>query len=165
MTQDPVISNLRHEHRDCCLTDSYQEYNCRLDVRGLDGASLTTLHGSSYQLNHAWQGRLCDRILFGQHNGSFVCAVELKGGRNIIMSDAINQIQRGLDLAASLLPPRAAEKWYPLLLYSGSMSGRERNLIRSKTVSYRGKSVRVDRIDCGSSLLDYLNGQKRNQQL
>ena len=163
MTLESAISNIRRDHRDCCLTDSYGENQCRLDVRELTGASLTTLHGSNYQRNHARQGQLCDRIIFGQHNGNFVCAVELKGDSGIHMSDAIDQIQGGLDLAASLLPPRVAEKWYPLLLYSGSMSGRERNLIRNKTVSYRGKNVRVDRIDCGSSLLNYLNRQQRNQ--
>ena len=75
------------------------------------------------------------------------------------MSDAINQIQRGLDLAGSLLQAHSPDSWYPLLVYSGSMSGRERDLLRNKMVSYRGGKARVDRIDCGSGLLNYLNRQ------
>ena len=159
MTLASTIAGIRSEHSDCCITDTYLDEGCRLDVSELPGQSLTTIHGSSYQSKHPWQGRLCDRIILGQSNGNFVCAVELKGGHNIIMSDAINQIQRGLDLAASLLQARSPDSWYPLLVYSGSMTGRERDLLRNKRVTYRGGKARVDRIDCGSSLRDYLNRQ------
>ena len=159
MTLASTIAGIRGEHSECCITDTYEDEGCRLDVRQLPRQSLTTLSGSSYQNNHPWEGRLCDRIIIGQSNGNYVCAVELKGGRNVIMSDAINQIQRGLDLAASLLQAQSPVNWYPLLVYSGSMSGRERDLLRNKRVKYRGGTARVDRIDCGSSLLAYLNRQ------
>lgn len=159
MTLASTIAGIRSEHSECCITAHYEDEGCRLDVGGLPQPSLTALSGSSYQDRHPWEGRLCDRIIIGQSNGNFVCAVELKGGRNVIMSDAINQIQRGLDLAASLLQARSPGNWYPLLVYSGSMSGRERDLLRNKRVKYRGETARVDRIDCGSSLLNYLNKQ------
>lgn len=159
MTLASEVSGIRKNHRDCCITEIYEDEGCRLDVRGLQQTSLTAVNGTNYQSNHLWQGRLCDRIIIGQSHGNFVCAVEFKGGRNIIMSDAISQIQRGLDLASSLLQERAPRTWYPLLAYSGSMSGRERNLLRRKKVSFRGGKALVDRIDCGSSLLAYLNRQ------
>ena len=159
MTLASEVSGIRKKHRDCCITDIYEDEGCRLDVRGLQQTSLTAVNGTNYQWNHPWQGRLCDRIIIGQSHGNFVCAVEFKGGRNIIMSDAISQIQRGLDLASSLLQERAPSTWYPLLAYSGSMSGRERNLLRGKKVSFRGGKALVDRIDCGASLLAYLNRQ------
>ena len=157
MTLASTISTVLGEHSQCCITDSYIDEGCGLDVSGLPRRSLTTISGTSYQANHPWQGRLCDRIIIGQTIGNFVSVVELKGGRNIIMSDAIKQIQRGLDLSASLLRAASPENWYPLLVYSGSMSGREKDLLRNKTVSYQGGKARVDRIDCGSSLLVYLN--------
>ena len=156
MTLASIVERIHGEHDSCCITDSYVDENCPLDVRGLAGFGLTTIHGSNYQANHPWEGRLCDRIVIGQSYGSFMCAVELKGGRNIIMSEAINQIQRGLDLAGFLLQTQSPNNWYPLLVYSGSMSGRERDLLRNKRVTYRGRKARVDRIDCGSSLRDYL---------
>ena len=164
MTLESVISNIRDDHRDCCITGSYEDEGCRLDTNGLTLSLLAAFHGGNYQLNHAWTGRLCDRVIIGQSHGGFVCAVEFKGGNNIIMSVAIEQIQGGLDLAAFLLPTRSPEKWYPLLVYSGSMSGRERDLLRNKKVSYRGNKARVDRIDCGSSLLNYLVRQHRNRR-
>ena len=159
MTLASAITSIHNGHSNCCITSSYEDEGCRIDVSELPRQSLTTIHGSNYQLNHQWQGRLCDRIIIGQSNRGFVCAVELKGGRNIIMSEAINQIQRGLDLIASLLQNASPDQWYPLLVYSGSMTKRESNMLRRNRVSYRGMKARVDRIDCGSSLLNYLNRQ------
>lgn len=160
MTQESAVSRIHREHRDCCLTDSYEENHCRLNISGSIGSSLTTIHGSDYQASHNWPGRLCDRIIFGAFRGNFLCAVELKGGHSADMSVAIDQIQGGLNLADSLLQTQALEEWYPLLLYSGSMPRRERDVLQRKLVTYRGKRVRVDRMDCGSSLLDYLNRQR-----
>ena len=159
MTQEPAISRIRSEHRDCCLTDSYEEHRCRLNVPETISSSLTTIHGTDYQSSHNWQGRLCDRIIFGTFDGNFVCAVELKGGQSADMSVAIEQIQGGLNLAGSLLQTHSSERWYPLLLYSGSMPRKERDVLQRKLVTYKGNRVRVDRIDCGSSLLNYLNKQ------
>lgn len=159
MTLASVVADIRETHQDCCITNVFEDEGCRLDVRGLQISSLTAINGSDFQASHPWQGVLCDRVIIGLSHGSFVCAVEFKGGRNIVMSDAISQIQRGLDLANSMLQERAPESWYPLLAYSGSMSGRERYLLRRKRVIFRGGKARVDRIDCGSSLLAYLNRQ------
>ena len=159
MTLRPALARIRSEHRDCCLTDSYQENRCRLITTGLYHSSLTTIHGSSYQVNHCWQGRLCDRIIFGIADEFFVCAVELKGGQSADVSVAIEQIQGGLNLARELLQTRLPEKCYPLLLYSGSMPRKEREVFLKGTVSYGGKRNLIDRLDCGSSLLNYLNKQ------
>lgn len=159
MTLAAVVARVRSEHDNCCITDSYVDEGCRLDIRGFPGPSLTAIDGTRYQGTHKWEGRLCDRIIISQSDGNFVCAAELKGGNGIHMSGAIDQIQRGLDLAGSLLQTRSPGNWYPLLVYSGSMSGRERDLLRNKRVTYRGRKSRVDRIDCGSRLRDYINRQ------
>ena len=76
------------------------------------------------------------------------------------MSVAIEQIQGGLNLADSLLQSQALDEWYPLLLYSGSVPRKEKDVLQRKLVTYRGDKVRVDRIDCGASLQDYLNSQR-----
>ena len=159
MTLDTTIGIIRNDHFSCCLTDSYQENRCRLDISGLNASSLTTIHGTQYQSNHPWQGRLCDRVIFGRLDDHFVCAVELKGGRSADVSVAIEQIQGGLNLAAFLMQSQLPDKCYALLLYSGSMPRRERNVFLKRTVQYRGRSERVDRLNCGSRFLDYLNRQ------
>ena len=158
MTLASNIAGIRRTHRDCCITDSYEDEGCRLDMRGLPQETLTTIHGSNYQANHRWPGRLCDRIIIGESGNGFVCAVEFKGGNNIDMSVAIEQIQRGLELAAAMLPGQQPGKWRPLLLYSGSRGKREQKLLMRNKVAYKGQKVRVDCIDCGASLLNYLGG-------
>lgn len=159
MTLASNIAHIRRAHQNCCLTDSYEDEGCGLDVRGIPLASLTTIHGSNHQARHNRPGRLCDRIIIGESGNGFVCAVEFKGGNNIDMSVAIEQIQEGLNLAADLLPGQPPGKWHPLLLYSGSMRPTGTKLLTDKKVSYKGRTARVDRINCGSSLLNYL---KRN---
>ena len=160
MTLESAMSRIRSEHRDCCLINSYEENHCRLNVSRAIRSSLTTIHGTEFQSSHDWRGRLCDRIIFGTFGGNFVCAVELKGGQSADRSVAIGQIQGGLNLADSLLQTQALEEWYPLLLYSGSMPRKERDVLQRKLVTYRGGRVRVDRINCGADLLDYLNRQR-----
>ncbi len=83
MTLASAIDRIGARDKDCCLTDSYEENNCGLDLRGLARASLTTIHGTKYQTspNHFWRGKLCDRVIFGRtSNEHFLCAVELKAG-------------------------------------------------------------------------------------
>ena len=154
-----MAEGIRNAYSDCCLTDSYSEPNCRIDVSGLETAELATVHGDQNQscLKHKVATRLCDRLIFGRLDGDFICAAELKGGRNPEVPKAITQIQGGLDLARSILRSRTVEKWYPLLLFRGSMRGNDLRAIQTITVSYGGKRKLVDRIDCGSSLLAYLN--------
>ena len=162
MTLASTVAGIRDSHNDCCIDHSthyFEDEDTRLYIRGLPRNLLTALNGTKYQSNHPWEGRLCDRIIIGQSGDNYVCAVEMKGGNSPDMSVAISQIQRGLDLLASLLQNASPQNWYPLLVYSGSMSGRERDLLRNKRVKYRGGTARVDRIDRDSDLLTYLNRQ------
>ena len=162
MTLASIVAGIRDSHNDCCIDQSIyylEDENTRLDIRGFQRDSLTALNGTIYQASHPWEGRLCDRIVIGQTNDDFVCSVEMKGGNSPDMSVAINQIQRGLDLLASLLQNTSPKNWYSLLVYSGSMSKSDKSLQLKKTVSYRGRKSTVDRIDDRSSLLNYLNRQ------
>ena len=128
---------------------------------GLETSELATVHGDQNQQcpKHKRPTRLCDRLIFGRLNGDFICAAELKGGRNPEVPKAISQIQGGLELARTILRNRTIEKWYPLLFFRGKMRGNDLRAIQTRTVSYGGKRKLIDRIDCGSSLLAYLNRQ------
>ena len=161
MAYSQMAENIRRTYGDCCLTDSYSEPNCRIAVSGLEDSGLATVHGDLNQRcrDHGGSNRLCDRLIFGRLNGDFVCAAELKGGRNPEVPKAIRQIQGGLDLARSILGNRTIERWYPILFFRGKMRGNDLRAIQTRTVSYGGKRKLTDRIDCGSRLLAYLNRQ------
>lgn len=161
MTLESTIERIRNSHRDCCITDSFEENNCGLNISGLDGTSLTTIHGSYYQTQndrrHHHRGRLCDRVIFGRTDEDFICAVEFKGGHSADVSVAVDQIQGGLTLADALLAGREIAWWRAFLVYSGSVPKQESAVLGRKTVTYKGRKRNVRRIDCGSRLLDYLN--------
>ena len=161
MAYSRLAESIRGTYRGCCLTDSYSEPHCRIDVSGLEDSELGTIHGDSNQQcrNHRVAARLCDRLIFGRLNGDFICAAELKGGRNPEVPKAIRQIQGGLDLARAILGNRNIDKWYPLLFFRGRMRGNDLRAIQTRTVSYGGKMKLIDRLDCGASLFNYLNQQ------
>ena len=156
-----MAENIRSTYGNCCLTDSYSDSNCRIDVSRLEISELATVHGDLNQQcqNHGGPGRLCDRLIFGRLNDDFICAAELKGGRNPEVPKAIRQIQGGLDLARLILGNRNVERWYPILFFRGKMKGNDLRAIQTRTVSYGGKRKLIDRVNCGSSLLNYLNKQ------
>ena len=161
MAYSQLAESIRNTYGDCCLTDSYVEPNCRIDTSGFDEPNLATIHGDQNQgcPNHRVANRLCDRLIFGRLTTDFVCAAELKGGRNPEVPKAIAQIQGGLNLASSILRNQTVERWYPLLFSRGKMKGNDLRTLQTRTVSFGGKKRLVDRIDCGSNLLAYLNRQ------
>ena len=161
MAYSQMSDSIRSTYGDCCLTHEYAEPNCRIDVSGLEDANLAAIHGDRNQScqRHRVSSHLCDRLVFGQLGQDFVCSIEMKGGKNPEVSTAIRQIQGGLDLAKSILDNRVVGKWYPLLFYSGKIKSNEYHILQTKKVSYSGKPKTVDRLDCGSSLLTYLNKQ------
>ena len=157
MSPRRITEELRAQHCNCCLTNSYRGHGCKINVQGLDRSGLVTIDGDKHQEHHETTGKLCDRLILYEGSKNFVCAIELKGGNNVKVSDAILQIQGGLDLARTFLNSPSDWSWYPLLAYSGSMSGKGKQLLRAKTVSFSGKKRLVDRVDCGFRLFDYLS--------
>ena len=165
MTSPKFAETVHNQYHDCCLTDCYEDEGCKIDIGGFNSGSLTTIHGTKHQdcLKHRSPGRLCDRLIFGRLdnlNRDFLCAAELKGGKNLDASVAIRQIQSGLALADVMLDGRSTVDWYPLLFYQGKSRGHALKLLRSKKVFFRGKKKSVDRVDCGSSLLRHLSGSR-----
>ena len=161
MNSSSLTDAIRREYGGCCLTDSYRDQGCGIDVSGFNPHALVTIHGTQFQRcpKHGSSSRLCDRLIFGRlvrSNRPFVCAAELKGGKNLDASVAIKQIQGGLDLAGRVLSNRSKIDWYPLLFYSGGPQKRELGVLRTRKVRFRGEQRIVDRVDCGSSLIRYL---------
>ena len=166
MTSPKFAETIRSRYHDCCLTDSYEDEGCRIDISGFTPGSLTTIHGSKHQhcLKHKHRSprRLCDRLIFGRlASRDFVCAAELKGGKNLDASVAREQIQSGLILAHGALGNRSKVGWYPLLFYRGRLRGHGLQLLRTRTVSFGREKRLVDRVDCGSSLRSYLFSARR----
>ena len=154
MQSHELLEPIRDEYSECCLTNDYQENHCRIDLTGLDPSTLVTIHGDQNQQcsKHKRPGRLCDRLIFGYLGREFICAAEIKGGKNPEVPKAVRQIQGGLDLARELLNNRTQGDWYPLLFFSGKMKGNDLRALSTKTVSFGGKKKRVVRINCGASL-------------
>ena len=85
-----------------------------------------------------------------------MCAVELKGGRNLDVNEALEQIQNGLNVAYELLPGHTPDSWYPIPLYSGRLRGEETTKLRARQVSFRSRRRELSPViksDCGSSLI------------
>ena len=158
MMQDP-IGGILHNYSNS-TTKSCNENKCALQLDGVSRKSLAIIHGTKYQKNHKYHEKLCDRILFCSEHGFFVAAVELKGGKSIKMSDAIKQIQNGLQVAAAMLKNHPVREWFPLLLYSGSMHPIETKLLSKSTVTFRHERKNVRKTYCGTKLSSVLSNQE-----
>ena len=157
MTSPGFLESIRDQHSECCITSVPGEKGCRLNLERINRASLVMLHGSRYQEAHGYRRKLCDRIIFGDRNGvSFICVVELKGGKNVNLSEALEQIQNGLNVAQEFLGSRSAGEWYPLLLFDGRMGGAGTTKLRGRGVSFRQEFRAVTKRRCGSALVDIL---------
>ncbi len=138
-------------------TKSCNENKCALHLDGVNHESLAIIHGTKYQKNHKYHKKLCDRILFCNKHGFFIAAVELKGGKNIHMKEAIDQIQNGLEVAANMLRNHPVGEWFPLLLYSGSMHPMGTKLLLNNRVTFRGERKTIIKRDCGTRLSTVLS--------
>ena len=139
-----------HRNYPGCLTRTCRENKCSLQLDGVNSSSSAIIHGSKFQKNEHFTGKLCDRIVFCGQDGFILAAVELKGGGTIHLSDAITQIQNGLDVAGAILENRPVAQWFPLLLYSGSMKPAETRILRTKSVRFRDERKIVEKHNCGT---------------
>lgn len=123
-----------------------------MKLDGLDPESLAIIGGTQFQSEECFLEKLCDRMVFLAEDGLVVAAVELKGGRNVDVSTAIEQIQNGLAVIADILESRAAKGWYPILMYSGRMTPPRVKVLRAKRVRFKGRKKAVVKRDCGTQL-------------
>ena len=154
MTQDTIDYILRN-YADC-TTPSCRERGCRLQLDGIRGRPRVIVHGTKFQKREKFRGKLCDRIVFLGGKNLTVAAVELKGGGNVDMSEAVEQIQNGLSVAGDILRGRPVTRWFPVLLYSGRIVPADIKLLQNKRITFRGDSQQVIKHDCDSRLSDVL---------
>ena len=156
MTLAGFFSLLR-EHERRSITNSYSGRGCKVNV-AMTGAPLVTIGGSKYQqANPSYQGKLADRIIFGDWRGhGFVCAVELKSGDIGHVSDLKDQLQGALDVASNLLGNTPVRDWYPVVLHGRGISTRQSAAIDKARVSFRGDQRRIITKRCGASLAEIL---------
>ena len=150
--QDPIAA-IALEYGDCTARHC-RENRCNLSLNGIGDRVI--IHGSRYQERYRYDQNLCDGIIFAQHEGYVLSAVELKGGRNVELSRAINQIQNGLTIAQGIWGNREVAEWIPLLLYSGRITPHELRLLDSRTVKFRDERKRVIKADCGAELKEVI---------
>ena len=156
MTQDS-IRHIRESYPNC-ITESCRENRCSLRLDGFSRGSMAIIHGGRYQEENNFTDKLCDRILFCGEHGFIMTAVELKGGGDVHLSEAIDQIQNGLRVAMGILGNRPVAEWLPLLMYSGSMHPNETRLLRTKSVEFRGQRKNIIKRNCNTQLTALIPG-------
>ena len=152
-----AIEYIRRTHRPC-ITRSRSEKGCGFQLDGVNPKSVAMVRGGKYQKNHNYKSKLCDRLVFWNGEGLNLAAVELKGGRNVRLSEASKQIQNGLSIAMGILGSRQVEEWLPVLLFSGKMHPQGTKYLLTKSVNFRGKRKNIVKQRCGSNLTALLSG-------
>ena len=165
--RDPILKRVSVIHQGCCLVSCCSDEGCVLDVSGWSEPRLAVIGGTRYQRAHNFNDPLCDFTLFGRDSGRFVCAVEMKGGRNLEAKHAIQQIQGGLTIAEQMFGSDEVDIWHPILLCHGYPSNWwDIRFLSSgnNVVEFHGQRKRVELQECGTSLNDLLQGEARFDQ-
>lgn len=96
--------------------------------------------------------RRCDYLFFADiHNGAdWVAPIELKGGP-IKASKVAEQLQKGADAVAKLIPGAAVVRVVPVAVGRG-VHREERRRLGLRKVTFRGIATRIRLLSCGSRL-------------
>jgi hypothetical protein len=98
---------------------------------------------------HNISGKKCDFILFLFENGGklLTIPVELKGG-NVDASDAHEQLQRGADFAAWVVPRNFNSLCRPVLIHEKSLHPQQRKTLNRAKVRFRGHELTIKTARC-----------------
>lgn len=102
----------------------------------------------------------CDYIFFGAKerdaDKNWIVPMELKKG-DVDVSEVAKQLQGGANVADRIIPNGASMNFIPIVA-SGNFSKHEQRQLRNRSnnVRFRGRSVTVQRIKCGTSLTQAL---------
>ena len=152
------------QHKSCCLVSDCTDEGCELDTSGWSEPQLFVIGGTPFQRVHHFNDPLCDFTLFGLDSRRFVCAVEMKGGRNLDAKHAVQQIQGGLTIAAEIFSGEEVDVWHPILLcHRGPDRFADKRFLLSgdNFVEFHGRRKLVELHRCGCSLSDVLHGVGR----
>ena len=101
----------------------------------------------------------CDFLFVGGEDGdrgAWVAPIELTTG-NKRASEFVTQLRAGAVIADRLLPQGVQTRFSPVAVHDGLRPVESRNLKKpSNRVNFRGKSVAIQLVRCGSRLADAL---------
>lgn len=131
----------------CCWVSKCEENGCKLII-DLDPALV--MGGTEYQEHHSHLGKLCDYLIFSEPGRPVAVAVELKSRLNA--SQAIEQLCRGADVVASIVPTSQQVDFRPVIVFSGRARSVDVVKVRTRKVNFRGKPRPIRLSKSGESL-------------
>jgi hypothetical protein len=100
-------------------------------------------------------GRICDFLVFLCSSTLTVAVVEMKSGRNVEATKAVEQIQAGAGELDRIIGTQAVSL-YPILLHSGIKHTNELKVLQNRRVTFRASRYGVIYKRCGTPLLEVL---------
>ena len=142
-----------------CKCDSCAEGGCELDLTGL-ASKTDVLDMNCLKQALRRRGRICDcGVIWRSENK--LAAVELKGGQNLAISKAVEQIQEGLNALDAMLESQSVGSFYPILLYQGHDPTAS---LANRRVYFRGTPRLVLAHPCGTKLNAIIGATKRRKR-
>ena len=143
-----------------CLRKQCRAGKCSISLKGVS-RQFVLIHMDSPGSPPSQHETRCDYLFIGyldDTDGSpWTVPIELKSGE-ISASTVAKQLQAGADVADQIIPHNANTNFTPVVA-SGRISKIEQRRLRNKSnkVQFRGRSVIVQRIKCGTSLAQVLS--------
>jgi hypothetical protein len=98
------------------------------------------------------EASICDFFVFLCSSTLTVAVVEMKSGRDVEATKAVEQIQAGAGELDRIIGTQAVSL-YPILLHSGVKHTNELKVLRNRKVTYRGTRYGIIYKRCGTHLL------------
>ena len=127
---------------------------CRFPLDGLQWP-VFVLDCDRYCDARGLPGRICDFFVFLCGSTLTVAVVEMKSGRNVEATKAVEQIRAGLGELDYIIGMQAVSL-YPILLHSGIKHTNELKVLQNRRVTFRGSRYGVIYKRCGTPLLEIL---------
>ena len=144
---------LRNRFSAAEVLDCEREH-CRLPLDGLR-CPLFILDCDRYRNLRGLEGGICDYFVFLLGSTLTVAVVEMKSGRHVRATKAVQQIQAGAAELDHIIGTQAVS-FYPILLHSGVKHTNELKVLRNRRVTYRGTNYGVIYKRCGTRLLEII---------
>ena len=140
-----------------CHADKCEDSGCSLSMSDAPtpGALISLEHPAAPV---AFGQSHCDFLFVGGHDEErpLVAPIELTTGKKRV-SVFLKQIRGGASVADRLLPPGVAFRFRPIAAHKRGLGRGRVAELRANRVSFRGQSMPIKPVDCGSSLAQALD--------